>query len=116
MPRTEGAFNYTKEQVRFIRVNWKVMSDETLSKETGIPVTSVQRCRTRQGLSRHDFSIRENKTIAYICELFSAGYKIKEICGIVGKSSERVSGLITKSLFGTPHNENTETRTFQSKV
>lgn len=114
--RALGAVNYTREQIKFIKDNWQSMSDRKMAKIVKIPVSSVQRCRTRMGLSRYKYTVTENSTIAYICELYVMGHKIKEICGIVGKNNESVSKYITKSLFGTPHTEETEVRTFQSKI
>jgi len=116
MARINGAVNYTKEQIKFIKDNWTLMSDLKMSGIVKMPVSSVQRCRTRYGLKRHFYKVADKPTIAYICELFVMGGKIKEICGIVGKSSAVVSGLLTKHLFGTPHGENTEVRIFQSKI
>lgn len=114
--RTLGAVNYTREQVKFIKDNWTKMSDKKLAEVVKIPVSSVQRCRTRMGLKRHSYKVKDNATIAYICELYIMGNKIMDICGIVGKANDTVSAILKNNLFGTPHTEETEVRTFQSKI
>jgi len=115
MARIKGAFNYTKDQVNFVKNNWLSMSDEKLSKETGIPVTSVQRCRTRYGLKRYRYSIRDNATKAFICEMFVMQIPIKEICGIVGKSNYLVTHAIS-GYFAKPLNDDRFILTLPSSV
>lgn len=115
MARIKGANNYTKDQVNFIKNNWLDMSDEKLSIETGIPISSVQRCRTRYGLKRYRYSIRDNATKAFICEMFVSDMPIKEICGIVGKSNYLVTHALT-AYFGKTLNDDRFILTLPSKV
>lgn len=116
MARQIGALNYTKYQVNFIRRNWQIMSDESLCRETKIPLSSIQKIRNRFGLSRFKYKVSDNSTKAYVCELYTSEMPVKEIAGIVGKSITGVHDIISKCLFGFPLTEITEIRVFKSKI
>lgn len=116
MPRDKGKLNYSKDEIQFIKDNWMIMSDQTLSDKTGISAMTIQGIRKRNGLSRFASRIKDNSTKALICELYIMEYPIKEIASIVGKGVYIVYKVIGKCLFGLPKSDDTEFRIFESKV
>lgn len=106
MPRGLEHYNYTKAEIDIVRNNWKSMSDESLAKMLNCIPLRVQKMRLKYNISRYHFSLKDNSTKAYICELFIADKPLKEIAGIVGKSHRSVSEVVS-IYFGKPLTENT---------
>lgn len=98
MARTHGSTQYTRDQRNFVKDNWMNMSDDELSVSVGRSVSCIKKLRRSLGIRRYDFTLTENKTKAYICELYVSGKTIDQIQGVIGRSKNQIIYTITRCL------------------
>lgn len=115
MPRGFGHKNYSPEEIDFVRMNYKSMSDSKMAEISNCQSWRIKAIRRQFNWSRYIFSTTDIKTRVFIAELFMDNVPMKEIAGIVGKCTTTVSKVVDRYL-GVTKTGNTVTITLQSAV